>query len=200
MPREVGPRTDKAHDNLFNRFRRLAYHINVSLVSQTVTDSSERAEPPESNEKNDAAFVLALYGWARDPFSKSSKDVVIQCNTCFARAGLWMYERIARDGQLFTGEGLQPILQADELHYSDCPWINSKTQMAHTGDTESLPLIPAWEVLATFLRRVNEASENGGTTQDKPMDMDKATRNALDKARFERVRALTRSFNLHKSK
>ena len=201
MPSDVQVNGDMDVKRIFGQFCARAYPSHAAAVPPD-TESESATNPPPYNDVNSAAFTLALYGWARDTGNKDLKNVVTRCDACFARVGLWMYEHIDASGQLLTGGGLQPTLDASEVHYDDCPWINAATQQSgsHTGLTGMEPKRSASDILATFLNRAGEMASNGmgtalGTSRTSP---DRDMQDAADKQRFKRVRELTRAFHMSK--
>ena len=203
MPSDVQVNGDLDVKRIFSQFCARTYPSHAAAVpSGTEIESPTNA--PLYNDVNSAAFTLALYGWARDTGNKDPKNVVIRCDDCFARVGLWMYEHIDASGQLLTGGGLQPTLDASEVHYDDCPWINAATQQAgsHAGLTGMESKSSASDILATFLNRTGELASNGvattlGANRASP---DRDAQHAADKQRFKRVRELTRAFHMSKAR
>ena len=202
MPKDVEPYSKEITEQMFHTFRRRLYHDPAASIHND-TERQVSSEAPQLDDSNIVAFVLALYGWARDFTNDSDRDIIVQCKTCFARAGLWMYERIDQDGRALTGGGLQSTFYADNLHYHDCPWINGETQTDNPyAESHTQRKSPAWEVLATFLQRLDPSLsvEIQNSSQDVAATSDRTARDVADKARFERVKALTKSINLKRIK
>ena len=199
LPNDVQVERDIDIPTLLNSFYRIAIPTNRPAQSH---DNQEDVslEGSDKMSADTAAFILSLLGWARDPTNNNNKDVVIRCDTCFARVGLWMYERQDENGESLSGGGLLPTLFAADSHYYDCPWImgaKRETFSSSRMDEER----PAWKTLATFLNWNETSSRHQEQTEatSVPLTADRTARDASDKARLKRIRELTRSFSFKKT-
>lgn len=190
MPREVDCGENVDIQKVFRSF--------CTRVYSNGSRGDEVTESPPFDQANAAAFALALFGWARDTTNGDTKDIVVHCDACFARVGLWMYEGIDESGQ--SGGGLQPTLCANETHFHDCPWINKRTQEALMESSSAVENHnAAWKALSIFLDRMNGALVPEDESGASAASMDRAMREVADKERFRKVKELTRSFSYKKA-
>ena len=201
MPSDVQCSGDMDTKRIFGRFCARAYSSRVAVGPPGAEGDGISGAPP-FNDASSAAFTLALHGWERVVGSKDPKNVVVRCDACFARVGLWMYEHVD-DGQLLTGGGLQPTLYAHELHYDDCPWINAATQQSGLrAESNAKESKSASGILTTFLDGTGEMANKGvGSEAESDMaSLDGDARDNADKQRFKKVRELTRTFHMSKAR
>ena len=197
MPREVQPSTYLHIEDIFNYFCIKAYPSHTNS-SQSGSNEKDTVTSPQFDDFNTSAFILALYGWTPDPKNKDSKDLIISCDACFARVGFWMYEHFDKDGQLLSGGGLQPALDAVGVHYHDCAWINGSAQQCIVQTSSGQKLISASEALIRFLDRGGVTASSN--TEAPPVTLDRAARDAADNERFKKIRELTGSYSFKKAR
>jgi hypothetical protein len=84
------------------------------------------------------ALHIALHGWQG---SRDAGNELLQCEACFQRIGLWMYQpgyKVVRAGNPRVGSGPNSDEDGDdmqavdllELHRDHCPWRNGDSQKA----------------------------------------------------------------------
>ncbi|KAL4887004.1 C3HC zinc finger-like-domain-containing protein [Aspergillus karnatakaensis] len=124
-------------------------------TSESQTNPTEAPHPnPEPNQEsasepvmpsdpiNEAAFVLAFFGWD----SVEGAASLAGCSACFRRLGLWMYKP----------KGDTPVddpLDVANEHMEYCPWVNRKAQSGTGKQSEKPDLLHnGWELLAQALK------------------------------------------------
>ncbi|KAK0300734.1 hypothetical protein LTS00_000992 [Friedmanniomyces endolithicus] len=99
---------------------KILMHLPAGLLSENDQTSKDAAR----------ALGVALHGWRG---SHDSGNDLLQCDACFQRIGLWMYQPGYRQSQARSGESEDDdsaTLDLLELHRDHCPWRNAETQKA----------------------------------------------------------------------
>lgn len=110
---------------------------------------------PESLAK---ALEVALHGWRG---SKDSGNELFQCDACFQRVGLWMYQPNYKASRPALDDGEQSSATVDlvELHRDHCPWRNPNTQKA-SGSLSGLNASQILQrVISTYAREQRRKSD-----------------------------------------
>ncbi|KAL4873014.1 hypothetical protein BDV12DRAFT_161177 [Aspergillus spectabilis] len=153
------------------------------------------SQPPvQSDPINEAAFVLAFFGWD----SVDGAANLAGCGACFRRLGLWMYK--AKGDSPING----PLNVANE-HMEYCPWIDQRAQSGTGKQSEKSELLHnGWELLAQALkvkhlrqtrmsnpmesRAASEAPSTDGLFVDEPNDDVKKVKDREWWAKIRRMR------------
>ncbi|KAK0818375.1 hypothetical protein LTR75_002688 [Friedmanniomyces endolithicus] len=126
------------------------------------------------------ALEVALHGWRG---SHDSGNDLLQCDACFQRIGLWMYQPGYRQSHARSGESEDDdsaTLDLLELHRDHCPWRNSETQKASgtlSGLNASQILHRVVSTYAREQRRKSDelqkpAQQGGVEEQDEEADLE----------------------------
>ncbi|EME88136.1 uncharacterized protein MYCFIDRAFT_75970 [Pseudocercospora fijiensis CIRAD86] len=87
-------------------------------------------EDNAANSDAERAFTIAMHGWRG-----SNENELLECDACFQRIGLWMYQPDYRSSRRSNNEDEVnsenfAIIDLVELHRDHCPWRNPTTQKA----------------------------------------------------------------------
>lgn len=163
------------------------------------------------------SLTIALHGWRG---STEAGSELLNCDTCFQRIGLWMYQpdyKRSRHPHPDATDGAEedlPIIDLQELHREHCPWRNAQAQVA----TGSLAGLNASQILQRIVasyardvrRRSNEQStETHSHAEDKGNEANgeadkrtpKASREEIvkqDRERESRLRKLKSMFSVRR--
>ena len=174
-------------------------------LPQDLVETSDASEDTTSSER---ALEVAMHGWRG---TKESGSQLLNCDACFQRIGLWMYQPDYRppgheseDGESEDGA----VIDLVEMHREHCPWRNPTTQKA-SGSLKGLNTCQILQrVVSTFARdqrrRSDEQTQNGATdptedTDATPTDAPLLSRDevaAQDKERESRLRKLKAMFTI----
>lgn len=105
------------------------------------------------------ALDVALHGWSGA--SESHADI-LQCDACFQRIGLWMYQPGYKPSHTTTSDNEAEVVSVDllDMHREHCPWRNARSQQA-TGSLEGLSACQILNrVVSTFAREAKRKSED----------------------------------------
>jgi hypothetical protein len=120
-------------DEEFLPYATLASELPADVISTTDTEPSLKTR----------ALEIALHGWHGSLMHSTD---LLQCETCFQRIGLWMYQPGYRPGRTNNNSDEHNEKDWDdelvfidlvEMHREHCPWRNSVSQKA-TGSLAGL--------------------------------------------------------------
>ena len=178
------------------------------LLKDLPHDLVETSGASEDATSSERAFEVAMHGWRG---TKESGSQLLNCDACFQRIGLWMYQPDYRppghDSDNEENED-SALIDLVEMHREHCPWRNSVSQKA-SGSLKGLNVCQILQrVVSTFARdqrrRSDEQTQNGTTDQPDeeeamPMDAPVLSREevaAQDKERESRLRKLKAMFTI----
>lgn len=178
------------------------------LLQELPNDLMENMDGTENTERSEPALEIAMHGWRG---SKESGSELLNCDACFQRIGLWMYQPDYRPhGSSSDDEESKynAIVDLAEMHREHCPWRNAATQQA-SGSLKGLNACQILQrVVSTYARdqrrRSDEQSANGTTNQADDSETTPAGTSGLsrqeiaeqDKERESRLRKLKAMFTL----
>jgi hypothetical protein len=177
------------------------------LLKDLPQDLVETSDASEDSTSSERALEVAMHGWRG---TKESGSQLLNCDACFQRIGLWMYQPDYRPpGSDSENEDSEDAaIDLVEMHREHCPWRNPTTQKA-SGTLKGLNACQILQrVVSTFARdqrrRSDEQTQNGAT--DPTDDMDASTTDtpalsrdevaAQDKERESRLRKLKAMFTI----
>ncbi|KAK4507396.1 hypothetical protein PRZ48_001131 [Zasmidium cellare] len=180
--------------------------FNEKVLNDLSPDVLALSDPPQTSAPK--AFEIAMHGWRG---SKESGNDLLNCDACFQRVGLWMYQPdYRRPG---TSSSIQTpdeddadagLLDLIELHRDHCPWRNPVTQKA-TGSLDGLNACQVLQrVVATAARdhRRRSAAQTTGDADEEPVSdiaslhQSKEEIAKSDKERESRLRRLKNLLNI----
>lgn len=181
------------------------------LVSELPTDVIPSSDAEESLKAR--ALEIALHGWHG---TTEYRTELLNCETCFQRIGLWMYQPGYRPGKTNDKSNEDdPDDEGDmkinlvEMHREHCPWRNSVSQKA----TGSLAGLNASQILhrvvSTWTKEQRRKSseqqevlEDVESVDDLEADKPKLSREEIerqDKERESKLRKLKKMFTVKRS-
>ena len=178
------------------------------LVSELPTDVIPSSDTEESLKVR--ALEMALHGWHG---TTEYRTELLNCETCFQRIGLWMYQPGYRPGK--SNGDVDPDDEGDmkvnlvEMHREHCPWRNPVSQKA----TGSLAGLNASQILHRVVstwtkeqrRKSNEqqeAVEDVESVDSLEVERPKLSREEIerqDKERESKLRKLKKMFTVKRS-
>ena len=176
------------------------------LLLELPQDLVEASNASENVSRSEQALEIAMHGWRG---SKESRSELLNCDACFQRIGLWMYQpdyRPANTGSDDEEAGDKAFIDLVEMHREHCPWRNSATQKA-SGSLKELNACQIFpRVVSTYARdqrrRSDEQTANGGIADDAapvPQCTPRLSRQEImeqDKERESRLRKLKAMFTI----
>jgi hypothetical protein len=122
-------RSTDISDVVFLPYEQLASELPADVIPTSDMEPSLTAR----------ALKIALHGWRG---SSDHRTDLLQCETCFQRIGLWMYQPGYRPGKPNTDpdpddDDDAAFVDLVEMHREHCPWRNSVSQKA-TGSLAGL--------------------------------------------------------------
>ena len=178
------------------------------LVSELPTDVIPSSDTEESLKAR--ALEIALHGWHG---TTEYRTELLNCEACFQRIGLWMYQPGYRPGK--SKEDVDPEDEGDmkvnlvEMHREHCPWRNPVSQNA----TGSLAGLNASQILhrvvSTWTKEQRRKSteqqgvvENVESVDGLEVERPKLSREEIerqDKERESKLRKLKKMFTVKRS-
>lgn len=193
-------RTDPA----FLPVDRILDPLPVDVLSPTEIEQSTRVK----------ALDIALHGWrgASEPHAD-----ILQCDTCFQRIGLWMYQpgyKPSRAAASDDDEEPDSIsIDLLDMHREHCPWRNACSQQA-TGSLEGMSACQILNrVVSTYAkeakRKLDSATSHAANTDAAEDEsaveevqvprLSRAEVERLDNEREGKLRRLKRMFTMKRS-
>lgn len=122
------------------------FESSRSLLGDLVEILGSREMDKDCGQK---ALRIAMHGWGG---SSESGTSLLQCDACFQRIGLWMYQPYYRpphrtEGGEIENAGEPTTVDLLEMHRDHCPWRNAETQCAR----DSLHGLNACQILARMV-------------------------------------------------
>jgi hypothetical protein len=177
-----------------------------TLLQELPQDLVEATNTSENASRSEQALEIAMHGWRG---SKESSSELLNCDACFQRIGLWMYQpdyRPANTGSRDEETDDEAMIDLVEMHREHCPWRNPATQKA-SGSLKGLNACQIMQrVVSTYARdqrrRSDEQNADGGITDDAeavPQTTPRLSRQEImeqDKERESRLRKLKAVFTI----
>lgn len=143
--------------------------VSTSAASTTLLQDLPREVIPIEDVNHPGfskAFEIAMHGWRGS--SESGNDL-LNCDACFQRIGLWMYQPSYRrrpsppdtsPHEDEEGQDNTALIDLVEMHRDHCPWRNPSTQHA-TGSLTGLNACQILQRVATTCARDHRRRSNG---------------------------------------
>lgn len=164
-------------------------------------------QPPATPDLAAKALRIALTGWRG---TTESRTALLNCDACFQRVGLWMYEgRSSPTENNHKGPGDEEAddgtaLDLVEMHREQCPFRNGAVQ---NMTSEPFAGWPAWRILWSVVaryaderrRRARDRFFDGpgeGEVEEPKVELSREEVARLDKERTNKLRRLKRVFGL----
>jgi len=158
------------------------------------------------------ALDVALHGWRGA--SESHADI-LQCDTCFQRIGLWMYQPGYKPSHTSASDDESEVATVDllDMHREHCPWRNARSQQA-TGSLEGMSACEILKrVVSTNAREARRRSDGAAThasrtaeddreEEEEEVQVPKLSReevDRLDREREGKLRRLRRIFTIKRT-
>lgn len=146
------------------------------------------------------ALKIAMHGWRG-----SSEPTLLNCDACFQRLGLWMYQPGYRPRGMDQDDDDVPSINLVEMHREYCPWRTAESQQA-SGTLAGLNASEIlFKVVATYLKEKRRRQEDQATSLDVPelpdpfTDAPKLSRQEIeqqDRERESRLQKLKRMLTI----
>lgn len=190
-------------DGSFLPYERLASELPTDVIPSSDTEESLKAR----------ALEIALHGWHG---TTEYRTELLNCETCFQRIGLWMYQPGYRPGKTNDKSNEDdPEDEGDmkvnlvEMHREHCPWRNPVSQKA----TGSLAGLNACQILHRVVstwtkeqrrksseqQEVVEDAESVGSLEVERPKLSREEIERQDKERESKLRKLKKMFTVKRS-
>lgn len=190
-------------DGSFLPYERLASELPTDVIPSSDTEESLEARTLE----------IALHGWHG---TTEYRTELLNCETCFQRIGLWMYQPGYRPGKTNDKSNEDdPEDEGDmkvnlvEMHREHCPWRNPVSQKA----TGSLAGLNACQILHRVVstwtkeqrrksseqQEVVEDAESVGSLEAERPKLSREEIERQDKERESKLRKLKKMFTVKRS-
>ena len=159
--------------------------LRQDLLADQLTDTTALGGEAEK-----AAFKLALFGWRGELVG----DVALaQCDSCFQRIGLWLYNEVSTDG---AKESEPEQLDLITSHKFYCPWINAESQCAMNKFAGKA----GWQILQDLLMQNYSNPENSEEVHEEDNSQEQSTVSIdeKDNVRLSKLQQLKKVFGFKK--
>lgn len=203
--KHIAIRSNVNADGAFLPYERLASELPADVIPADDTEPSLKAR----------ALEIALHGWHG---SIEHRTELLNCETCFQRIGLWLYQPGYRPGKTINNKPTDvddPDDEGDmklnlvEMHREHCPWRNPVSQKA----TGSLAGLNACQILHRVVstwtkeqgRKSNEQQgvvEDAESVDSLEVERPKLSREEIeqqDKERESKLKKLKKMFTVKRS-
>ena len=201
--KDIAIRSTINADGSFLPYERLASELPTDVIPSSDTGESLKAR----------ALEIALHGWHG---TTEYRTELLNCETCFQRIGLWMYQPGYRPGKTNDRSNEDdPEDEGDmkvnlvEMHREHCPWRNPVSQKA----TGSLAGLNACQILHRVVstwtkeqrrksseqQEVVEDAESVGSLEVEKPKLSREEIERQDKERESKLRKLKKMFTVKRS-
>jgi hypothetical protein len=180
------------------------------LLQELPRDLVENPSAPDDSTPSEPALEVAMHGWRG---SSESSSELLNCDACFQRIGLWMYQPDYRPHAPSSSNPEEEnddnaVIELVEMHREHCPWRNAASQQA-SGSLKGLNACQIMQrVVATYARDQRrrsdehthgEDADGGGKVEAAVTDTPRLSRQEIlqqDKERESRLRKLKAMFTI----